>query len=169
METTVYKLFVRFSGVFGVLSSITGLFGSQVRAVLRVSSVWSSFVDYWTFPFSGESCASCFKCLEFVRRLLDFSVFRGELCFVFQVFGVRSSIIGLFRSQGRHCFVFGWDLTGLTELFHFFRSPGERCFVFEIICTLQLKAKCLFDHCLLLANLNKVPRRPCQKLTLELI
>ena len=55
METTVYKLFVRFSGVFGVLSSITGLFGSQVRAVLRVSSVWSSFVDYWTVPFSGTA------------------------------------------------------------------------------------------------------------------
>jgi len=131
--------------VFGVRSSIIGLFGSQGRAVLRVSSVWSSFVDYWTVLFSGESCASCCRCL---------------IC----------AIIGLFRSQGRHCFVFGWDRTGLTELFHYlFRFPGERCFVFEIICTLQLKEKCLFDDCLMLANLNKMPGRPCQKLTLELI
>ena len=112
-----------------------------VCAILR--SVWSSFVDYWTVLFSGESCASCFRSL---------------IC----------AIIGLFRSQG-HCFVFGWDLTGLTELFQLFRFPGERCFVFEIICTLQLKEKCLFDHCLLLANLKKMPGRPCQKLTLELI
>ena len=110
--------------VLGVLSWIIGLLRSQGRAVLRVSSVWSSFVNYWTVRFSGKSCASffkcsefvrrllncsvfrgscatCFNCLEFVRRLLDCLVLKGDLCFVVQVFGARSSIIELFDSQGR--------------------------------------------------------------------
>ena len=150
------------------------------------------FVDYWTVRFSGESCALSFKCLKFVHRLLDCSVLRGELCFVLQVFKVCASIIVLFGSQGRAAlrvsgvwidlcdywtvpfsgttwFAFGCDFTSVAESFQLFHSPGERCFVFEIIRTLQLKQKCLFDHCLLLANLNKVPGRPRQKLTLELI
>ncbi len=59
---------MRFSGVFGVRSSIFGRFGSQRITVLRLSSVWSSFVDYWTVRFSGESCASCFKCLKFLYQ-----------------------------------------------------------------------------------------------------
>ena len=86
--------------VFKVCSSIIGLFGSQGRAVLRLSSL---FIDYWTVRFSGESCASSFKCLKFVRRLLDCSVLRGELRFVFQLFGSICAIIGLFRSQGQNC------------------------------------------------------------------
>jgi len=100
---------VRFSGgelrfvfqVFRVRSSIIELFGFQGRALLRVSIVWSSFVDYWNVRFSRESCASLFKCSELVRRLLNCSILRGELRFVFQVFGVRSSIIGLLGSQAR--------------------------------------------------------------------
>ena len=63
-------------------------------------------MDYWTVTFSGESCASCFKCLEFVRQLLDCSVLREELCFVLQVFGVRLSNIELFGFQGELCYVF---------------------------------------------------------------
>jgi len=129
--------------VFRVRSSIIELFGFQGRAVLRVSIVWSSFVDYWNVRFSRESCASLFKCLELVRRLmdcsilrgelrfmfqvfgdvyrlLDCSVLRGELRFVFQVFGSICVIIGLIRSQREHCFVFGWDFAGLTELFQLF-------------------------------------------------
>ena len=111
---------------------------------------------------------------------------------MFQVLKVCSSITGLFRSQGRAAlrvsgvwidlcdywtvpflwttlFVFGCDFTSVAELFQSLRSPGERCFVFEIIRSLQLKQKCLFDHYLSLANLNKVPGRPRQKLTLKLI
>ena len=104
--------------MFKVCSSITGLFGSQGRAALRVSAVWIDLCDYWTVPFSGTKL-----------------------------------------------FVFGCDFTSVAELFRSVRSPGERCFVFEIIRTLQLKQK----NCLWLANLNKVPGRPRQKLTLELI
>jgi len=54
----------------------------------------------WKLQFKNCLCDSQ-ECLEFVRRLLDCSVLRGELCFVFQVFRVRLSIIGLFCSQGR--------------------------------------------------------------------
>ena len=32
--------------------------------MLRLSSVLSLFVDNWTVRFSGESCASSFKCLD---------------------------------------------------------------------------------------------------------
>jgi len=39
---------------------------------------------------------------------------------VFQVFGSIRAIIELIRSQGQQCFVFGWDFTGLTELFQLF-------------------------------------------------
>ena len=109
------------SQAFGVYSSAIENSGSQGRTVLRVSNVKGLLVDYWTVRFSGESCASSFKCLKFVHRLLDCSVLgescassckclkfvhrlldcsvlRGELCFVFQV---CSSIIGLFGSQER--------------------------------------------------------------------
>ena len=83
------------------------------RTLLRV---WIDLCDYWTVPFSGENFASC---LDRFVRLLDCSVLRGELCFVFGsicaiidrcsvlrgelcfVFGSICVIIGLFRSQGR--------------------------------------------------------------------
>ena len=51
--------------------------------MLRVSIVWSSFVDYWTVWFLREISASLFKCSELVRRLLNCSILRGELRFVF--------------------------------------------------------------------------------------
>ena len=99
--------------VFGSICAIIGLFRSQGRTLLRV---WIDLCDYWTVPFSGENFASC---LDRFVRLLDCSVLRGELCFVFGsvwaiidrcsvlrgelcfVFGSICAIIGLFRSQGR--------------------------------------------------------------------
>ena len=63
--------------------------------------------------------------------------------------------------------MFGCDFASVAELFQSFRSPGERCFVFKIIRTVQLKQKCLFDHCLLLANFEQSARGASSEADIE--
>ena len=85
--------------VFGSICAIIGLFRSQGRTLLRV---WIDLCDYWTVPFSGENFASC---LDRFVRLLDCSVLRRELCFVFgSICAIidRCSVL-----RGELCFVFG--------------------------------------------------------------
>ena len=162
-----FGLFVlreNFASCLDRFCAIIGLFRSQGRTLLRV---WIELCDYWTVPFSGENFASCLD--RFVRlldcsfsgrtllrvwidfvRLLDCSVLRGELCFVF---GSICAIIGLFRSQGRTLLRVWIDLCDYWTvpfsgenfascLDRFVRLldcsvlRGELCFVFGSICAI---------------------------------
>ena len=106
------------------LWKLHGLWKLQFKNCFRIDrlrslvlrSVWSSFVESFGLFVLRENFALC---LDRFVRLLDCSVLRGELCFVFGsicaiidrcsvlrgelcfVFGSICAIIGLFRSQGR--------------------------------------------------------------------
>ena len=85
------------------LWKLHGLWKLQFKNCFRIDrlrslvlrSVWSSYVESFGLFVLRENFASC---LDRFVRLLDCSVLRGELCFVF---GSICAIIGLFRSQGR--------------------------------------------------------------------
>ena len=85
------------SGVFGVRLSNPLDCSFSGRTLLRV---WIDLCDYWTVPFSGENFASC---LDRFVRLLDCSVLRGELCFVFG--SICAIIDNYLVLRGELCFV----------------------------------------------------------------
>ena len=82
--------------------SLRTVFASIVLRSLVLRSVWSSFVESFGLFVLRENFASC---LDRFVRLLDCSVLRGELCFVFgSICAIidRCSVL-----RGELCFVFG--------------------------------------------------------------
>ena len=120
------------------LWKLHGLWKLQFKNCFRIDrlrslvlrSVWSSFVESFGLFVLRENFASC---LDRFVRLLDCSVLRGELCFVFGSICVIIDHCSVLR--GELCFVFG-SICAIIDRCSVLR--GELCFVFGSICAISI-------------------------------